>query len=303
MTDRRPPPRRGFGRPPGSDAGGEDKAPPRMPRNPGAPDGPNRPRATRRTDDAARDGRLYGLHAGLAAIANPARKVRRIVATETTAEAVAKAIAEAEAAGASRPAPKIAPRSYLDSLLPPSAVHQGVLLDADPLKSPTLERFLDTLPTDRPTVLVALDQVTDPHNVGAILRSAAAFGAAGMILTNRHAPTATGVVAKSASGALEVVPLVRVGNLNAALDTVRAAGFRSLALAEQADTPLDAAPLADSDRWILLLGAEGEGLRASVLAGADCTVRLPTRPPIESLNVSTAAAVALYALSAARPTG
>lgn len=254
----------------------------------------NKPRTTRRTDQAALDSRLYGLHAGLAALRNPARKVRRIVATENTREQVEAALADAQAAGVrGRPAPKISDRNYLDRMAPSGAVHQGLLLDVEPLKVAPLDRFLANL-DDGPQILVALDQVTDPHNVGAILRSAAAFGAVGLVMTQRHAPTATGVVAKTASGAMEVVPMLRIGNLNRGIEEIKASGFKALALAEESDTAIGDAPLGGRGRWLLLLGAEGDGLRQSTREAADQVARLPTVPPINSLNVSNAAAVALY---------
>ncbi len=225
---------------------------------------------------------IYGMHSVTAALANPARRIRRLVAT---AEAAGKLLRICPGA-----MPETAERLAIDALLPPGAVHQGVALLAEPLKQPSLEEVIADAGDG--AIVVVLDQVTDPHNVGAVLRSAAAFGALAVVQTERGAPAATGIVAKSASGALEATPLVSVTNLARALDVLRDAGFWRIGLDGDADRTL--AELAPSGKSALVLGAEGKGLRRLTRQHCDLLARLPTRPPISSLNISNAAAVALY---------
>lgn len=228
--------------------------------------------------------RLYGFHAVAAALANPDRPVLRLV---TTADAAGRL---AEAAAARGLTPETRERAALDGMLPPGAVHQGMVLEVGLLP----ERSLGDLPSgDGP--LVVLDQVTDPHNVGAILRSAAAFGARAVITQDRHAPAATGALAKAASGALEHVPLIAVTNLSRALEALRDRGIWSVGL--DAEAPVTLAEARLSGPLALVLGAEGRGLRRLVLAHCDHRVRLPMRTrTVDSLNVSNACAVALYEL-------
>jgi len=223
---------------------------------------------------------LYGHHAVTAALDNPARKRLRLVATRNAAREL-PASARAEI---------LEPRA-IDALLPAGAVHQGVALQAEPLEQPELDALLQMQ-----GVLVFLDQVTDPHNVGAILRSAAAFDAAGIITTRRHAPPVTGVLAKSASGALEHVPYVQVSNLADALSAARDAGFQCLGLDESGE-PLEDLRLHKGAGTAIVLGAEGAGLRERTRAMCDKIIRLRTTGAIGSLNVSNAAAVALYAIT------
>jgi 23S rRNA (guanosine2251-2'-O)-methyltransferase len=183
----------------------------------------------------------------------------------------------------------------LGRLVPGDAPHQGVVIEVEPLE----EAWLDELVTGAPerAVLLVLDQVTDPHNVGAILRSAAAFGAIGIVTQDRHSPPESGVVAKAASGALERVPWVRVVNLARALEEIAEAGFWRIGLAGDAETDLQDA--LGPQRVALVLGAEGAGLRPNTREHCDALARLPITEAIESLNVSNAAAVALYAASIA----
>ena len=183
----------------------------------------------------------------------------------------------------------------LGRLVPHDAPHQGVVVEVEPLEELWLEDVLQAA-AER-SVLLVLDQVTDPHNVGAILRSAAAFGAAGIVTQDRHSPPESGVVAKSASGALERVPWVRVVNLARALEEVGDAGFWRIGLAGDAET--DLAKALGSPRVALVLGAEGAGMRPNTRDHCDAVARLPISDAVESLNVSNAAAVALYAASIA----
>lgn len=198
---------------------------------------------------------------------------------------------------AKRPAPKLVDRDSLDGLVGPSAVHQGLVLDAAALASPTLEELAPRSDDKGLATIVMLDQVTDPHNIGAILRSACVFGATGLVVQDRHAPPVTGALAKTASGAVEHVPIVRVKNLSRALDELRDAGFFSIGLAEGADQNL--ADIGPPKRLALVLGSEGSGLRRLVRERCDVLAAIPNKGNLASLNVSNAAAVALYAMSQA----
>jgi 23S rRNA (guanosine2251-2'-O)-methyltransferase len=227
---------------------------------------------------------LYGRHAVLAALANPERRVERVLATRESAERL-----EAEL-GRFSTRTEILAREELGQRLPAGAVHQGLAALVAPLEDAQLEDLLARC-SDHALVL-ALDQVTDPHNVGAILRSAAAFGVAGVIVTDRHAPADTGVLAKAASGALELVPLVRAVNLARALDQLKESGFWLYGLDERGDAGIMSLDLAG--RAAIVLGAEGEGLRRLTAEKCDRLVTIPTDPRLAALNVSNAAAVAAY---------
>ena len=182
----------------------------------------------------------------------------------------------------------------IETLLPPGAVHQGIALRVGPLPPVSIGEALGRGGPRAPRLAIALDRINDPHNLGAIVRSAAAFGASAVIVTERHAPAASGVVAKAAEGALETVPLVRVTNLARALGEIKEAGFWVLGLDPRADRPLaQAMPPGDV---AIVLGAEGGGLRRLTAERCDALCRIATSPDAESLNVSNAAAVALYEL-------
>jgi len=240
-------------------------------------------RGNRQQADASRW--LYGLHAVSAALANPRRRRKRFLATTEGLAAIARHL-ETPADGAD-----LVDRREIESVLPPGAVHQGVALLADPLPETGIEDLLARC-SER-ALLVLLDQVTDPQNVGAILRSAAAFGALAVVQPERQAAPVTGALAKAASGALESLPLIGVTNLARTLDLVQRHDFLCLGLDGDAALDIDGAPPAD--RTALVLGAEGTGLRRLTRERCDMLVRLPTQPPIASLNVSSAAAIALYA--------
>jgi 23S rRNA (guanosine2251-2'-O)-methyltransferase len=225
---------------------------------------------------------LYGRHPVLAALANPERRVERLLATKEVAERHTK-----EFAGRNL---EILPREALAQRLPAGAVHQGLAALAAPLEEPVLEDLLARCSDD--ALVLALDQVTDPHNVGAILRTAAAFGAAGVIVTERHAPADTGVLAKAASGGLEMVPLLRAVNLARTLEQLKEAGFWLYGLDERGDTSINALDL--KGRTCIVLGAEGEGLRRLTAEKCDRLVTIPTQAALAALNVSNAAAVAAY---------
>ncbi len=241
---------------------------------------------------------LYGAHTVLAALANSRRNCHRLLLTGEASrrhgETVRKLFAERRAHGDSgAPNPESATREEIAQHLSDDAVHQGLVLLAEPLEPPELAEIL-ALPVAGRAVVVVLDQVTDPHNVGAVLRSAAAFGARAVVTTKRHAPPESGALAKAASGALEQVPYLRTANLAQALESLKKFGFWCLGLGEAAEKTLAEAdpggPLA------LVLGAEGPGLRRLTRESCDLAAHLPTREPIKNLNVSNAAAVALYEL-------
>ena len=233
--------------------------------------------------------RLYGMHAVEAALKNPARKVLRLMLTENAERRLIEAIGPLAHA-----VERASPRD-LDKLLGADTVHQGAMLETEDLPEPAFEALAKNA-NGRP--LIVLDQVTDPHNVGAILRSAAVFGAAGLVMTRRHSPPLHGALAKSASGALELVPIARVQNLSRALEDLKTAGFTVVGLdgaAPDAIEDLDwRAPTA------LVMGAEGKGLRDLSAKTCDRIARITTDGPIASLNVSNAAAIALHTAALAR---
>ncbi len=241
---------------------------------------------------------LYGVHPVGAAWVNPERQCRHLYGTQPALAAFAPVIDKAKALGLKRPVPVIAERDAIERMLPPGAVHQGLALDSEPLPEVNLDDVLIAARAG-PIALVLLDQVTDPHNVGAILRSAAALGAKGVIVQSRHAPEVTGALAKSASGAVEIVPLLRETNLSRAIERLRDEGLFVAGLDEAGAVSL--ADAAFGDRVALALGAEGEGLRRLVAEHCTELVSLPTQAPIGSLNVSNAAAIGLYEIARRRP--
>ncbi len=241
---------------------------------------------------------LYGVHAVSAAWTNPRRRIRDLFVTESGLEALEESFQKASDAELDRPEPRLVEKEEIDKLLPPGAVHQGVALSCAPLPEVEIEDIVDAAADDPLALVVVLDQVTDPHNVGAVLRSAAAFGAKAVIVQDRHAPPVTGTLAKTASGAVEAVPLVRVTNLARAIDQLKAASFWTVALAESGARHLHEVDL--SGRTALILGSEGDGIRRLTGERSDEIAKLPTGGPVGSLNVSTAAAVALYEVARRR---
>jgi 23S rRNA (guanosine2251-2'-O)-methyltransferase len=229
--------------------------------------------------------RLWGHHAVEAALKNPERKHRKLWATR---EAIAGLDGELPADFSI----EYAQGPDLARLVARDAPHQGLVLECEPLPELWLD---DVIEGDPARPILVLDQVTDPHNVGAILRSAAAFDACAIVTQDRHAPPESGSLAKSASGALEVVPWIRVVNLARALEEIAEAGYWRIGLAGEAQSTLaealPAGPVA------LVLGAEGEGIRHNIAGHCDALARLPISAAMESLNVSNAAAIALYAVA------
>ena len=243
-------------------------------------------RKARQSVKAENRPRFWGRHAVAAALDNPERSVKRIWVTHDAATQFdfdpSIPITFADAADLGR-------------LVPGDAPHQGVVIEIEKLPDMWLGDLLDQAEDGRP--LLVLDQVTDPHNVGAILRSAAAFDALGIVTQDRHAPPESGALAKAASGALETVPWVRVVNLSRALDEIAEAGFWRVGLTGEAEMTL--ADAMGPPRIALVVGAEGEGMRHNTQAHCDALARLPISERIESLNVSNAAAIALYAATVA----
>jgi 23S rRNA (guanosine2251-2'-O)-methyltransferase len=229
---------------------------------------------------------LYGIHAVRAALENPRRKLHRLVATDRAAEELGR-----KALGRVRQ--EVATLEAVGKMLPPGAVHQGVALNCEKLPACDLDEVLKPKAGKRRIVLV-LDQITDPHNAGAILRSAAAFGVDAVVVQDRHAPPESGVLAKAASGALDTVPIATVVNIARTMERLGEEDFWRVALAGDGDQPLREAVSATD--VALVLGAEGSGVRRLVRERCDTSAFIPIGSAMESLNVSNAAAVALYEL-------
>ena len=261
--DQKPPFRRGGGKP-------FEKG-----RKPGG-------RPARRDREAGSDGPviLYGWHTVSAALANPEREIQKLFLTENAARRLSDENID------TRVPPEIVRPSVIDARLGPDAVHQGLLAETGPL--PSLD--IDDLAMEG--IVLVLDQITDPHNVGAIMRSAAAFAVKAVVTTSRHSPEATGVLAKSASGALEMVPMVTVQNLARALNQLNDRGFMTVGLDSQGSADLAAIEL--QQPLALVLGAEGKGLRQLTRETCSAVTRLDMPGEIKSLNVSNAAVLALY---------
>ncbi|MCK1652294.1 23S rRNA (guanosine(2251)-2'-O)-methyltransferase RlmB [Bradyrhizobium sp. 149] len=223
---------------------------------------------------------LYGWHTVTMALANPQRQIRKLTLTENAAKRLA------DENFATRVTPEIVRPQEIDRLLSPDAVHQGLLAEADPLPSPDIEDLAQD------GMVLVLDQITDPHNVGAILRSAAAFAVKAIVTTARHSPEATGVLAKAASGALELVPMVTVQNLARALTTLNELGFLTVGLDSEGSADLSEVTLREP--LALVLGAEGKGLRQLTRETCSVVARLDMPGEIKSLNVSNAAVLSLY---------
>lgn len=225
---------------------------------------------------------LYGLHTVRAALANPARQLVRLSVTQNAFARLD--IAQPEALPC--PVDFVSPQD-IEKILGPEAIHQGVMLETRPLPVRRLNALKDS-----PLILV-LDQVTDPHNVGAIMRSAVAFNAGALITTQRHSPTESGVLAKSASGALEMIPYIQITNLADAINELHELGFQTIGLDSEGPQPLEGT--FSGSKIALVLGSEGKGLRQKTRDTVNALARLDMPGEIKSLNVSNAAAIALYA--------
>lgn len=247
-------------------------------------EGSPRPRQDRPRERSGGDGDgwLWGTHAVMAALANPSRTIHKLLATENAAARL----------GPARVTPEIILGKDLDNRLPPGAVHQGLAIKVAPLNTPSLDDLIDR----GVSRICVLDQVSDPHNLGAIYRSAAAFGFNGLVLQTRHAPPVTGVVAKAAAGAVETVAEARVVNIARALEQLGEAGYHTVGLAGDGRRNLSDA-VAGTRKVAIVLGAEGSGLRPAVAKACAELARIPIAAAMESLNVSNAAAIAFYEAS------
>ncbi len=230
---------------------------------------------------------LYGLHAVQAALANPHRKLGRAALTPRAIETIGEKLLKRVRVETLEP-------GAIDKLLPAGAVHQGAALEAWPLKSRDLEEILAEPRPEGRRIILVLDQLSDPHNVGAILRTAAAFGVTAVVVQDRHAPPQSGALAKAASGALDLIPYIEVVNIARALDELAELGFWRIALAGDGESSLaQAVPTGDV---ALVLGSEGAGIRRLVREHCEASAFIPISATMESLNVSNAAAIALYEL-------
>ena len=236
---------------------------------------------------------LFGIHAVREAWLNPSRFVNHIFITQEAMRGFESVITQAQKQGLKRPAPEIIEKEKLAKMLPPGAVHQGIAMQAQALAEKDI-RDLVIAAGDENSVLAILDQVTDPHNVGAILRSACAFGLKGLVMQSKHAPALEGVLAKTACGAAEHIPVAYETNLSRAIEYLQQEGYFVIGLDERGEQPLSS--YRHSGKTAIVLGAEGPGIRRLVAEKCDALYQLPTQPPIASLNVSTAAAVAFYEL-------
>jgi 23S rRNA (guanosine2251-2'-O)-methyltransferase len=229
---------------------------------------------------------IYGLHPVRAALANKRRRIIRAVMTARAADEIGRS-------QLGRVKHEIVEGEAVSRLLPQGAVHQGIALQCEGLPKRDLEDALAES-TQSPRLVLVLDQISDPHNAGAILRTAAAFGVAAVVVQDRNAPSETGVLAKAASGALDTVPYIEVVNISRALEELQRLGFWRIALAGDAEQPLSEAKIAGD--IALVLGSEGAGIRRLVREHCDTAAFIPINSSMESLNVSNAAAVALYEL-------
>ncbi len=247
--------------------------------------------ATNQQRVSGRHADLWGRHAVFAALANPRRRITALWAIDPDDKDLRAAMdALAEDRRSALPPVTRRDRDQFAALCGEDAIHQGIAVAAAPLPTVHLEDILEE-PADRGPILV-LDQVTDPHNVGAILRSVAALGGRAVVVQDRHAPQITGTLARIASGAVEMVPLVRVGNLSRAIDAMKSHGFWTMGLDERGVSVLERPDGGMS--CAIVLGAEGEGLRRLTRESCDALVRLPTQDRLKALNVSNAAAIALW---------
>lgn len=237
---------------------------------------------------------LYGFHAVREAWLNPDRTIQTLYLTDQSQKGFEATMNEAKNKGVRRPTPAIVEKKKLDKMLPRGAVHQGIALQCSDLPEHDIHDFMIRAKGKGRTLLLMLDQVTDPHNVGAIIRSACAFGADGIVVQKKHAPSLDGVLAKTACGAVEHVPVAYETNLSRALETLKEDGFFAYGLDERGARSIEELKNDRPEKVILVLGAEGPGIRQLVRENCDELVKLPTTGEISSLNVSNAAAVALF---------
>lgn len=257
---------------------------------------PRKAAGAQKVSSISQERALFGMHTVEAALSNPKRTVRHAYLTANAAAKLEPLIA---ARGV--PATHLHPHDF-DALVGAGTVHQGAVLDAEPLGQPSLDEFLDALPHGAPAALVMLDQVTDPHNVGAVLRSAAAFGIAALIVQDRHSPPITGTLAKAASGGLEHVPVISTVNLARALERLKQSEFACVGFDSEAPERFNAAAAA-MPRAVFVFGSEDKGLRRLVREGCDALYALSAPGSIKSLNISNAAAIVFYEAAKASSVG
>jgi 23S rRNA (guanosine2251-2'-O)-methyltransferase len=256
--------------------------------------GGRRQKSNRKEGDfSGRDAWFYGDHAVIAALENPKRKLKRLLITHAKMDILREERADLFE---NNSLVEQVSSEMIQNLLPENAIHQGIACQPNPLHEYGIEDIPSLMDNEEQGALAILDQVTDPHNVGAILRSAAAFGITAVIMQDRHSPPVTGVLARSASGAVEMVPIIRVNNLARALDKISEYGFWRIGLDGTADQNLDVA-IKGSKKVALILGSEGKGLRRLTEEKCDLLGKLPMSGKIESLNVSNAAAISFYELA------
>lgn len=241
---------------------------------------------------------MFGVHAVTQAWINPQRHIHSLYITNKALDQFDEALKLAHDRGLKRPSPEVINKSVLDNSTPQGSVHQGIGINCQNLEEIDIDDIIRAEEPKERSVLIMLDQVTDPHNVGAIIRSACAFSTAGMILQKKHAPELKGVLAKTACGGVEHLPVAYETNLTRSIETLQKADYFAIGLAEEGEMELSA--LSGHDKLVLVLGAEGDGLRRLVREQCDALVALPTAGPISSLNVSNAAAVALFAAQSNR---
>lgn len=237
---------------------------------------------------------LFGTHACEAAVLNPTRQMQAIYCTDATENMAYDWVAKAKKLGIKRPEPILLEKQAFDRAHPKGTVHQGIGIDAAQLSEVYLPDIMNITVHKKKSVIVLLDQVTDPHNLGAVMRSACAFGADAIIVQSKYAPELNGIVCKTACGAAESLAIVYETNLARAIEALQEQGYFAMALDERGEKTIDQAD--KFDKTLLVLGAEGPGLRPLVREKCDVLVKLPTAGSFSSLNVSNAAAVALYAV-------
>ncbi len=241
---------------------------------------------------------LYGRHAVIAALQNPKRNCHRLMVTQDFIKSHGEELNTAlHATDRRRPDPEIQDRRTLEDMLQGS-VHQGIALQADPLPRQALEDLLPDLSEETSALVIALDQATDPQNIGAVLRSAAAFGASAVIMPDKNAPETTATMAKTACGALERIPFIRVTNLSRALDALKDEGFWSVGMDGYADDLISNVDM--TGKTVLVMGSEGTGIRRLTKEKCDFLAKIPISQAVESLNLSNATAVALYEVARQR---
>ncbi len=236
---------------------------------------------------------IYGFHAVSEAWLNEERVINALYITQQSCHGFEESMVEARRNGLKRPDPVIIDKQKLEKMFPRGAVHQGIAISCPPLEQSDIHDFIILSRSKEKTTLVILDQVTDPHNVGAILRSACAFGVDGLIMQKKHAPELTGVLAKTACGAIEHVPVAYETNLTRAIETLQKEGFFAIGMDERGQ---DISEIDIPDKCVIILGAEGAGIRRLIKDNCDILARLPMTGAMPSINVSNAAAVTFYAL-------